>query len=56
MQFAANWNKLVMSFSGENVKTAEGYVLLNFEAATVSSFQANPNQPFAQCIDDGSPT
>ena len=30
--------------SGENVKIAEGYALLNFESATVSSFQENKNQ------------
>ena len=33
--------------SGGNVKTTEGYVLLNFEAASVGSFRENKNQPFA---------
>ena len=33
--------------SGENVKTIEGYALLNFEAAILSSFWENQNQPFA---------
>ena len=32
--------------SGGNVKTIEGYVMLNFEAASVSSFRTNQNQPF----------
>ena len=32
---------------GENVKTIEGYTLLNFEAASISSFRENQNQPFA---------
>ena len=32
--------------SGGNVKTIEGYVMLNFEAACFSSFRANQNQPF----------
>ena len=32
--------------SGGNVKTIEGYVVLNFEAASISSFRANQNQPF----------
>ena len=29
-----------------NVKTIEGYVVLNFEAASVSKFRANQNQAF----------
>ena len=33
--------------SGENVKTTEECALLNFEAASVSSFQENQNQSFA---------
>ena len=33
--------------SGRNVKTIEGYVLLNAEAASFSSFRENQNQPFA---------
>ena len=33
--------------SGGNVKTIEGYVVLNLEAASISSFQENQNQPFA---------
>ena len=42
--------------SGGNVKTIEGYVGLNFEAASVSSFRANQNQPIMYCVDDGRPT
>ena len=33
--------------SGENVKTIQRYALLNFEAASFSSFRENHNQPFA---------
>ena len=33
--------------SGENVKTVDGYAVLNFEAASVSSLGENQNQPFA---------
>ena len=33
--------------SGGNVKPIEGYVVLNFEAASLSSFSENQNQPFA---------
>ena len=33
--------------SGESIKTIEGYALLNFEAASVSIFRENQNQPFA---------
>ena len=33
--------------SGVNVKIIEGYILLNFEAASISSFRENQNQPFA---------
>ena len=33
--------------SGENVKTAESYAVLNFEAAGFSNFRENPNQSFA---------
>ena len=33
--------------SGENVNTKDCYVTLNFEAATISSFRENQNQPFA---------
>ena len=36
--------------SSENVNTIEGYALLKFEAATISSFREKQNQPFAQCI------
>ena len=32
--------------SGGNVKTVEVYVLLNFEAVSVSCFRENQNQPF----------
>ena len=39
-----------------NVKTVEGYVFLNFEAGSLSSFRANQNQPFVKCLDDGRPT
>ena len=42
--------------SGGNVKTIEGYFLLNFEAAGINSFRANQNQPFVECVDDGRPT
>ena len=38
--------------STENAKSAE----FGFEAASISSFRENQNQPFAQCIDDGRPT
>ena len=30
-----------------NVKTIESYALLNFDAASISSFRENQNQPFA---------
>ena len=33
--------------SGGNVRTTEGYVVLNFEVASISSFQENQYQPFA---------
>ena len=33
--------------SSENVKTTEGYVVLKFEAASISSLLENQNQPFA---------
>ena len=33
--------------SDVHVKTTEGYALLNFEAASLSSFQENQNQPLA---------
>ena len=35
--------------SGENVQiiTIEGYALLNFEAASISTFRENQYQPFA---------
>ena len=33
--------------SGENVKTIECCTVLNFEAAVISSFKENQNQPFA---------
>ena len=32
--------------SSENMKTIEGYAVLNFEAVSISSFQENQNQPF----------
>ena len=32
--------------SGINIETSEGYVRLNFEIASVSSFRENLNQPF----------
>ena len=42
--------------SGGNVETVDGYVVLNFEADSVSSFHANQNQPFGNYVDDGRPT
>ena len=33
--------------SGENVKTIEGYAMLNFEVARFSTFRENPIQPFS---------
>ena len=36
--------------SRENVRTVEGYVMLNVEAASVSR-RANQNQPFVYCVD-----
>ena len=33
--------------SGENAKTIEGYAVLNFETANISSFWENQNSPFA---------
>ena len=33
--------------SGGNVKTTEGYAVLNFEIASINSFRENQNQPFA---------
>ena len=33
--------------SDGNAKTIEGYVVLNLEAANISSFRENKNQPFA---------
>ena len=33
-------------FAGEDVKTIERYALLNFEAAGISNFRENENQPF----------
>ena len=35
------------AISAENIKTMEGYDLLNFEDAIFSSFRENQNQPFA---------
>ena len=32
---------------GGNMKTSEDYAVLNFEAASIISFQENQNQPFA---------
>ena len=32
--------------SGERVKTIEGYVVLNLETASISTFRENHNQPF----------
>ena len=40
---------------GEIVKILEGYTSLNFEAASLSRFRENQNQPFASCVDDGRP-
>ena len=31
--------------SGENVNTNKGYAMLTFEAASISGFWKNPNQP-----------
>ena len=42
--------------SDGNVKTIKGYVILNFEAANISSFRENKNKPFVSCEDDGRPT
>ena len=39
-----------------NLKTTEGYALLNFEAASSSSFRENQNRAFAECVADGRPT
>ena len=36
----------------QNVKTLEGYAVLNFEGASFGSFRANQNQPFVKCVDD----
>ena len=33
--------------SSGNVKIIEGYVVLNFEDASISNFRENHNQPFA---------
>ena len=33
--------------SGGNVKTIEGYAVLNFETASISSFRENQNKPYA---------
>ena len=41
---------------GENVKTLEGYALLNCEAASISSVRENPTHPFARCVNDDRPT
>ena len=32
--------------TGGNVRTIEGYVLLNFETASISSFRENQKHPF----------
>ena len=32
--------------SGANAKTIDGYVLVNFEAASNSNFRENQNKPF----------
>jgi len=32
--------------SGGNVRTVEGYAVLNFEAASIIRFRENQNQPF----------
>ena len=42
--------------SGENIKTTEDCALLNFEAASFSSFLENQNKPFAKSVDFGRPT
>ena len=42
--------------SGGNVKSIEGYAVLNFEAGSFSGFRENQIQPFAQRDDDGRPT
>ena len=34
------------AISGGHVKTIEGYFVLHFESASVSSFRADQNQPF----------
>ena len=39
--------------SSGNVKTIKGYVVLNFEAVSLSCFRANQMQPFVKCVDDG---
>ena len=33
--------------SGENIRTIKCYAVLNFEAASINSFQENQNRPFA---------
>ena len=33
--------------SSENMKDIEGYALINFEAASISSDRENQNQPYA---------
>ena len=42
--------------SGENVKNIGGCAVLNFEAASVSSFGEYQKEPFVLCEDDGRPT
>ena len=39
MRFAADRKSKVTSFSGENVKTIEGYAVLNFEDVSYNSFR-----------------
>ena len=42
--------------SGENVKTIQGYAVLNFEISRIRSFGENHNQPFVFRVGDGRPT
>ena len=49
----AIWCRLEVAgdvISGENVKTIEGYALYNFEAASISSFHENQNQPICAVL------
>ena len=47
MRFAADQKMPGDIIFSENVKTTEGYALLNFEVTSISSFREKQNQPFA---------